>query len=52
LGGAREIARRFASRCGGIDGSELARPKRTARYGEAEQRSMPPDFAANYQANF
>jgi hypothetical protein len=28
-----------------------ARPKRTPRYGAAEQRSMAADFAANYRAN-
>ena len=29
-----------------------ARPKRTPWYGEAEQRSMVPNFAANYRVNF
>ena len=29
-----------------------ARPKRTAWYGEAEQRSMASGFAANYRVNF
>jgi len=26
--------------------------QRTPWYGEAEQRGMAPDFAANYQVNF
>jgi hypothetical protein len=29
-----------------------AKPKRTAWYGEAQQRSMAADFTANDQANF
>jgi hypothetical protein len=34
------------------DAWQGARPRRTEWHGEAEQRSMAPDFAANYQANF
>jgi hypothetical protein len=29
-----------------------ARPRQSPRYGEAEQRCMAANFAANYQANF
>ena len=34
------------------DAWQGARPRRTEWHREAEQRSVAPDFAANYQANF